>query len=74
MRHTGLGSPDDYVFLVDGVERGRCYLHMAPTGALSGPQFVPRWHWTIYGVGAGGDEDTLEKAQEGFKKRMESRK
>ena len=72
-RPTGLGKPDDYVFLVDGKERGRCYLDLIPSGELTGPRRVPRWHWTVYGSVRAGNENTLENAQEAFKRVIEER-
>lgn len=60
--------PEDYVFRVDGKDAGRCYRHIA--GGVSRRGCA--WHWTIYGAASSGDEDTLDKAKEAFRKTFES--
>ena len=68
MRVTWPDQPhrtDDYVFRVDGKDAGRCYFHYTV------PATGHRWHWTVYGSTANGDELTLEEAQARFKQAFE---
>lgn len=58
-RPTGFENPDDYVFLYDGKEVGRCYRGLFAS--------VEGWLWTIYGSNISGIEESLEVAQERFK-------
>src|ERR1051325_804559 len=70
-------DPNDFIFLCDGLDVGRCKLEM-----LAGA--VQKWTWTIYiGGGPGrpsrsvegipivGTADTLEQAQQYFKDAFE---
>jgi hypothetical protein len=63
MRLTKLNpeSTDDFVFLIDGKESGRCYFTRASNNR-------DLWLWTVYGSSVGGMEDTLEEAQAKFKR------
>src|ERR1044071_9034910 len=69
-------NPNDFVFLCDGIEVGRCMLER-----LAGA--TEKWTWTIYITGLGrpnrsvegipivGAADTLDQAQENFKNAFE---
>jgi hypothetical protein len=69
LRPTGR-SPDDYVFLCDGVEVGRCYLRTLSNNAQM-------WTWTIYigghvkrivsGVPIAGYTPTFDEANQQFR-------
>jgi hypothetical protein len=68
MRLTRLSDPpdpNDYVFRVDGNDAGRCYFMLAAGSRQC-------WRWTVYGISAGGLEDTLEAAQRRFKETYEA--
>jgi hypothetical protein len=71
MRLTWPDDPErteDFVFLVDGKERGRCYRHWVPNPNAKHPAMVQRWKWTVYSSVENGNEDTLEQAQAAFKR------
>src|ERR1041384_2713133 len=70
-------DPDDFVFLCDGLDVGRCKLEL-----LAGA--IQKWTWTIYiaggpgrpsrsvdGIPIVGTADTLEQAQQYFKDAFE---
>jgi hypothetical protein len=49
---------EDYVFVCNGEDVGRCYLDRFPDG--------DRWQWTIYGSNLGALELTLDDAKAEF--------
>jgi hypothetical protein len=59
-------DPEDYSVVVDGKDIGRIYRTLAPGGQQ-------RWRWSLYSRNAGGLVDSIEDANEAFRKAWEAK-